>query len=54
MGFIVDPEQDSALEKLMMMDDNKLGNSIQKLRTTLATQAARVIDLFQASAAECC
>lgn len=47
VGFIVDPEQDSALEKLMMMDDNKLGNSIQKLRTTLATQAARVIDLFQ-------
>jgi len=47
VGFIVDPEQDSALEKLMMMDDNRLGHSIQKLRGTLAAQAARVIDLFQ-------
>ena len=43
----VDPEADSALEKLLMMDNNQLGSSIQKLRHNLAAQSARVLDLFK-------
>ena len=45
--YIIDPESDSALEKLMMMDDNALAASVQRLRTVLASQAARTIDMFK-------
>jgi len=45
--YIIDPESDSALEKLMMMDDNALAASVQRLRAVLASQTARTIDLFK-------
>ena len=47
ISFIIDPGEDSALEKLMMMDGSGLGDAVQTLRSSLASQAARVIDLFK-------
>ena len=47
ISFILDPNADSALENLMMLDAEGLGSSIRQLRRMLASQAARVMDLFR-------
>ena len=47
IGFIIDPSSDSALERLVMMDNDFLAASIQRLRGLLEKQASRTIDLFQ-------
>jgi len=47
IGFIIDPSSDSALTRLVMMDNNLLAASIQRLRGVLKKQASRTMDLFQ-------
>jgi Ca2+-binding EF-hand superfamily protein len=47
VGFIMAPDQDSAIERLMSIDKNRPSESILTLRSRLATQAARVLDLFR-------